>query len=91
MTDSTTPATVDGNVLAGPLRELFAVDLTAAVASCAGCGWSGRLAEVTVYPHAPGLVARCPGCTAVLMRVVAAPDRTWLELRGLSAVEIPAN
>lgn len=90
MTEST-PTTVDGNGLAGPLRELFAVDLTVAVGTCAGCGRTGPLAEAVVYPHAPGLVARCPGCTAVLLRVVTAPGRSWLELRGLSAVEVPVN
>ena len=42
----------------------------------------GMIAEARVYEHAAGLVARCPGCDAVLMRLVRAPDRP-------SLVEIP--
>ena len=82
---------LDGNALAGPLREVFAVELTAARGTCAGCGRSGPLAEARVYARAPGLVARCPGCAAVLLRLVAGPDRTWLDLRGLAVIEVPTG
>jgi hypothetical protein len=89
--EPTTPTTVDGNALAGPLRELFAVEVTAARGTCAGCGRSGPLADAVVYPRAPGLVARCRDCTAVLVRIVAGPDRSWLDLRGLAVVEVPTG
>jgi hypothetical protein len=39
----------DGNALAGPLREIFAVDVTVARAQCAGCGRAGAVAELRVY------------------------------------------
>jgi hypothetical protein len=78
----------DGNALAGPLREIFAVDLTAATGRCAGCGRIGPIAELRVYLDAPGAVARCPGCDAVLLRLVRGPDRAWLDLRGLVSLEI---
>ncbi|MDU0287802.1 DUF6510 family protein [Saccharothrix longispora] len=32
---------MDGNALAGPLAEVFAVDLTAARARCGSCGETG--------------------------------------------------
>jgi hypothetical protein len=38
----------DGNVLAGPMREIFAVDVTAATGRCATgwcCVWSGDPAQ----------------------------------------------
>jgi predicted RNA-binding Zn ribbon-like protein len=79
----------DGNALAGPLREIFAVDVTAAVGRCAACGWAGAVATLRVYSHAPGLVARCPGCEAVMLRVVRAPDRAWLDLRGTVSLQVP--
>ena len=79
----------DGNAIAGPLREIFAVELTAAVGRCAGCGRVGAVAEARVYLDAPGAVARCPGCDAVLLRLVRGPDRAWLDLRGLVNLEIP--
>ncbi|HEU4424530.1 MAG TPA: DUF6510 family protein [Pilimelia sp.] len=80
---------VDGNALAGPLREIFAVDVTAATGRCAGCGHAGAVATLRVYLRAPGLVARCPACHAVVLRLVRGPDRAWLDLRGAVNLEIP--
>ncbi|MFI6820861.1 DUF6510 family protein [Micromonospora sp. NPDC050187] len=79
----------DGNVLDGPLRELFAVDLSGATGRCASCGRTGPMAGLHVFSHAPGLVARCPACEAVMLRLVRSPDRAWLDLRGASFVEVP--
>jgi hypothetical protein len=79
----------DGNALAGPLREIFAVDVTAAIGRCAGCGRTGAVATLRVFSHAPGLVARCPGCDAVMLRLVRGPDRAWLDLRGTVSLQIP--
>jgi hypothetical protein len=31
---------------------------------------------------------RCAGCDDVLMRVVTSPDRTWLDLRGLTYLQL---
>ena len=45
---------VDGNALAGPLREIFAVDVTVAVSRCVECGRTGPLATLRVYTDAPG-------------------------------------
>jgi hypothetical protein len=79
----------DGNALAGPLRELFTVDITTAVARCAGCGLTGAVATLHVYTQAPGLVARCPGCEDVVLRLVRGPDAAWLDLRGTVSLRIP--
>ncbi len=81
---------VDGNELAGPLREIFAVDVTVAHGQCVHCGHRCTLAEVRVYSRAPGLVARCPSCEAVLLRVVRSPARVWLDLTGLAYLEFAA-
>jgi hypothetical protein len=78
------PTYLDGNAAAGTLRELFAVDITAAIGQCAGCGRTGVFAETHVYLDAPGLVARCPGCDDVLLRVVTTPTDTYLDVRGLT-------
>ena len=82
-------ATYDGNALAGPLSEVFAVDVTVAVARCRGCGRSSVVAELDVYGPAPGLVARCPGCTEVLLRLVTTPETAWLDLGGMAALGVP--
>ena len=78
---------VDGNELAGIMRELFAVDITAARGQCAGCGRESAMAETMVFSRAPGLIARCPGCESVLIRVVRGPGRAWLDLRGVTCIE----
>ncbi len=80
---------VDGNALAGPLREIFAVDMTAASGQCVACGQTGPVAALRVYTSAPGLVARCPGCDEVVLRLVRGPSGAWLDLRGCVSLQIP--
>jgi hypothetical protein len=85
-----TQSYVDGNMLAGGLREVFAVEMTVASGQCASCGRIGPLGEAQVYDElGPGLVARCPSCESVLMRLVRGPGRVWLDLRGLIYLEVP--
>ncbi len=81
---------VDGNQLAGGLQEIFGVDVTVARGQCAGCGMVGMVAQARVFDElGPGMVARCPHCDSVLMRMVRGRDRAWLDLRGLNYLEIP--
>ncbi len=63
----------DGKALADPFRDVFASDVTAAVGRCGSCGGTQPMAEVRVFDHAPGLVARCPVCDQALLRLVHAP------------------
>lgn len=79
----------DGNALAGPLREIFAIDLTMASGRCAGCGLTSPVATLRLYDHAPGMVARCPSCDAVVLRLVRGPGRVWLDLHGMVYIEMP--
>jgi hypothetical protein len=82
---------LDGNTMAGALGELFAVDVSVAVVQCAGCGHTGVVAEVVVYADAPGMVARCPECSDVLLRLVRTQNRAWLDMSGVVCLrlEIP--
>ena len=80
---------VDGNALGGPLADVFAVDLTDAVGRCAGCGRVGAVGTLRVYTRAPGLVARCPSCDTVVLRLVHGRDRIWLDLHGTVSLMIP--
>ncbi|MDO3704889.1 DUF6510 family protein [Micromonospora sp. C28SCA-DRY-2] len=80
---------LDGNMLDGPLRELFAVDLSTASGRCENCGMLGPMAGLRVYSHAPGLVGRCPNCSGVMLRLVRSPDRAWLDLRGSTYLQVP--
>ena len=80
---------LDVNAMAGDLREIFAVDVTAARYTCTGCGHADAVATLRLWGPAPGLVARCPGCEQVVLRVVRAPGRMVLDLRGTVRLELP--
>lgn len=79
---------LDGNAASGELRELFALDISAALGECGGCGTTKRLADDYFYDNAPGMVLRCAHCQSALLRVVKSPTSTWLDMRGLSYVQI---
>ena len=80
---------VDGNALAGPLSEIMGTDLTAAELTCASCRTTRPLAAMRVFDRAPGLVARCPGCEDVVMRVVRTAGRVLVDLRGSLVLSLP--
>ncbi|MFI6567629.1 DUF6510 family protein [Streptomyces sp. NPDC050534] len=80
---------VDGNALAGPLSEVFGVDVTAATSRCANCGCTGPVARLHVYGHAPGLVGRCQRCGRVVLRTTRTRDAIWLDMSGAASLAIP--
>jgi hypothetical protein len=79
----------DGTALAGPFHDVLCVEVTTAIGRCANCGHEGPMAEARVFDHAPGVVARCPTCDQVLLRLVHGPGRAWLDLRGLTYLQLP--
>jgi phage FluMu protein Com len=79
---------VDGNAVAGALGEVFAADMTVVRGTCAHCGRVSVLAETNVYALAPGIVVRCAGCGGVLLRLVRASRRAWLDARGLTCLQL---
>ncbi|GAB3328936.1 DUF6510 family protein [Micromonospora halotolerans] len=80
---------VDGNALAGPLGEIMGADFTVAELTCAGCRTTRPLAAMRVFDRAPGLVARCPHCEHVVMRVVRTTGRFLVDLRGSLVLSLP--
>ena len=72
---------LDGNAAAGRLSEVFALDVTAAEGQCAHCGAIERFAEAHLYMQDPGVVARCATCEHVLLRLVDAQQRVFLDVR----------
>jgi Zn finger protein HypA/HybF involved in hydrogenase expression len=79
--------TLDGNAIAGLLREIFALEMTDAVGTCASCGAVNEVGRVDVYVHAPGTVVRCPACEQVLMRIVRGRGRYWVDFSGVRCLE----
>jgi Family of unknown function (DUF6510) len=74
---------LDGNAAAGPLSEIFALELTAARFTCAGCGRREALGAAPLYESGPGTVVRCPGCSAVLLRYARVRGELVLDLSGI--------
>lgn len=58
---------VDGNALAGVMREIFVHEMTAARVECKGCGAIEPLGAEHVYMQAPGIVVRCCHCEVGLL------------------------
>ena len=78
---------LDGNSIAGMLEVLFGHDMTEVVGVCAGCGAMRQVGALHVY-RAAGIVVRCPDCESVLMQVVESPERTWVSLQGVRALQV---
>ncbi|HEX5198928.1 DUF6510 family protein [Paractinoplanes rhizophilus] len=80
---------LDGNAMAGDLREIFAFDVTAAEYTCAGCGAAEAIGALMLWGQEMGRVARCPHCDDVVLRLVRATDRVFLDVRGAVRLELP--
>ncbi len=80
---------LDGNVLAGPLMEVFRADMTMAAGTCAGCGDTSALAQAMVYVDAPAWIVRCHVCDAVLLTVAHIDGAVRFDLRGITALDVP--
>lgn len=79
---------VDGNAAAGELNTIFAVDITKAKGQCANCGAKAQFAEAHVYTECPGLIARCASCGHVLLRLVNAGERVFLDISGMTYLRL---
>jgi hypothetical protein len=81
---------LDGNAAAGELSKIFAIDLTSAEGQCAHCGTKKRFAEAHLYMQCPGVVARCCVCEHVLLRMVNVRQRIFLDMCGMTYVNLDA-
>lgn len=82
---------LDGNAAAGALRELFANDVTDALATCTGCGVVGPIGRLLEYGQGMGVILRCPSCDTAVLRIVRTPGWLRVDVSGLSILSIPEN
>ena len=80
---------LDGNAAAGPLREIFAQEMTVAIATCVGCGTAREIGTLLEYGHAMGVVLRCPGCDKAMLRFVRTTGWLRLDVSGVTYLMIP--
>jgi hypothetical protein len=78
---------LDGNAIAGLLREVFAVEMTTAIGTCGNCGATEPVGAMHVYRGA-GIVLRCPHCDNALAKIVESENRLWIAFPGIRTLEI---
>jgi Family of unknown function (DUF6510) len=79
---------LDGNVVGGSLGQIFAFEMTGALATCAGCGATDPIGAFTTYAHGMGTVVRCPSCDTALIRLARVRGRYWVDMRGVRVLQM---
>lgn len=82
---------LDGNASGGTLREVFAHEMTAALATCEGCGTIRPVGALLEYGHRMGVVLRCPRCEAAMLRIVRTPGWLHVDASRTSFLMIPED
>ena len=82
---------LDGNAAGGMLRELFAWEMTAALATCTGCGTARPVGALLEYGHGMGVILRCPACDTAMLRIVRTPGWLRVDASGISLLMIPES
>ena len=78
---------LDGNAVAGLLQELFAVEMTTAIAMCDTCGATDAVGALHVFRGA-GMVMRCPHCDNALVTIVEDGTRVWMGFAGMRTLQV---
>ena len=78
---------LDGNAVAGLLQEVFAVEMTTAIGTCATCGATEPVGAVHVSRGA-GIVMRCPHCDNALVTIVEDGARVWIGFPGVRTLQV---
>jgi hypothetical protein len=78
---------LDGNALAGVLREVFAAEMTTAIGTCSQCGAREAVGAAHAYQGA-GVVLRCRQCENPLMKIVRTDTRIWIAFPGVQTLEV---
>ena len=79
---------LDGNAAGGILREIFPFEMTMAEVTCTKCSATGPIGTLAAYMHGMGTIVRCPRCDNVLIRIVHAKGRYWLDMQGVCVLQI---
>jgi hypothetical protein len=81
---------LDGNAAGGALREVFAPEMTAALATCTGCGTARAVGALLEFGDGMGVVLRCPGCDTAMLRIVRTPGWLRVDASRISLLMIPS-
>ena len=81
---------LDGNAVAGVLRNVFGVEMTDSAGTCGSCGTTAVLGESAAFPGGPGTVIRCCHCDGLLMVITLVRGVHCVDLMGLAALDASA-
>ncbi len=87
-TDMNRDMMLDGNAVAGLLREIFITEMTTVPTECAHCGHVGEIGSLLCFNQAPGTILRCPTCEQIMIRIVQTPDAIYLDARGAAYLRL---
>jgi hypothetical protein len=79
---------LDGNAAGGLLNEVFPFEMTAAEATCGGCGNTKPIGELLLYGHGMGAILRCAGCDTAVLRITHIRGCYRLDLSGINYLRI---
>ena len=79
---------LDGNVLAGPISDLFLFEPTTTRCQCLSCSDVATLAQAAVYGPPMGYVARCRSCDSVLLVIIERAGHKTFDMRGLRLMPV---
>ena len=79
---------VDGNAIVGALSLAMGTDVAGATGVCAECGHDHPFAEARVYLRCPGMVMRCPSCSAAEIVLIEIDHQLLLTIRGLATIRL---
>jgi len=82
---------LDGNAAGGLLNEIFPFEMTAAEATCGGCGATRPIGGLMLYRHGMGAILRCAVCDTALIRITHIRGCYRLDLSGMSRLRIDAD
>ena len=71
--------------------DLFTMEATTAIVTCAGCGASGPLGAAVAYVTEMGTVVRCANCDEPLIRAAEIRDRVVFDMRGTATMTLAAG
>jgi hypothetical protein len=79
---------LDGNAAAGLLGEIFNLEMTTAICTCANCGNVGAIGELMLYGGEMGKVLRCPACESLVICITHHPSGYWMDFRGATVLRV---
>lgn len=78
---------LDGNAIVGTWADLFSVDPSVLILTCAHCGAAGPLGGTVVEDDGRCAIVRCRACTRTLLTLVREGDGVSVSIAALARLD----